>query len=82
MIDPTTILKFSATNPSKKLKAYGFLIGVMTGLCQGNVLGLKAEDLFPDSEIPHYRVLDNVVSGRASQGLHEQRLLEDFFFRF
>lgn len=50
-------------NSKKKLRAYGFFFGVITGLRQGNVLGLKAEDLFPESEIPHYRVSDNVVSG-------------------
>jgi integrase len=49
--------------PEKKLQAHGYYFGVITGLRQGNVLGLKAEDLFPDHEIPHFRVSDNVVSG-------------------
>lgn len=55
--------KACENSPKKKLQAYGYFFGVITGLWQGNVLGLKGEDLFPDSEIPQFRVSDNVVSG-------------------
>lgn len=55
--------KTYATCNTKKLEAYGYYLGLITGLRQGNVLGLKAEDLFPDSEVPHFRVTDNIVSG-------------------
>lgn len=36
---------------------------IVNGIISFNLLGLKAEDLFPESEIPHFRVSDNVVSG-------------------
>lgn len=49
---------------AEKLIAYGLYLGLCTGLRQGNLLGLKAEDLRPDdSEIPHFRVSDNIVRG-------------------
>ncbi len=57
-----------ADAPEKKKKAYGFLMGIYTGLRQANILGLKAEDLFPENEIPHFRVSDSIVSG-YSRGL-------------
>jgi len=56
--------------PEKLLEAYAMFFGVCTGLRQGNILGLKGEDLFPDHKIPHFRVSDNIVSGysRGEQG--------------
>jgi len=52
-----------AKNPKRLTKAYGYYFGVITGQRQGNVLGFKAEDLFPEATIPHFRVSDNIVSG-------------------
>lgn len=62
--------------PTKKLLAYGFLLGTVTGLRRGNILGLKAEDLFPDDQIPHFRVSDNIVSG-YSRGEESVQIFEN-----
>lgn len=47
----------------KKLQAYAIYFGVCTGLRRGNLLGLHAEDLYPDAEVPYFVTRDNVVSG-------------------
>lgn len=51
------------TRPEEKAIAYGFYLGICTGLRQGNILGLKAENLYPDEAIPYFHVTDNIVSG-------------------
>jgi integrase len=68
--------KTYAAKPDKKLEAYGFLFGVMSGLRRGNILGLKADDLFPDHEVPHFRVSDNIVPG-YSRGLKGPQTFEN-----
>lgn len=65
-----------ANNFEEKLIAYGIYLGLCTGLRQGNLLGLKSKDLFPDQKIPHFRVSDNIVRG-WSRGLKGCITFED-----
>ncbi|MBF0314321.1 MAG: hypothetical protein HQK50_07135 [Oligoflexia bacterium] len=46
-----------------KLRAYALYLGVCTGLRRGNILGIKPRDLYPESDLPHFEVGDNVVKG-------------------
>lgn len=57
--------------PERKLRAYGILFGVYTGVRRGNLLGLKAKNIFPDDEVPHFEIADNVVPGysRGQKGV-------------
>ena len=55
--------KTYANDPNEKAIAYGLFFGICTGLRQGNLLGLKAQDLFPETAVPHFRVSDNIVKG-------------------
>jgi integrase len=64
------------SRPKDKLLAYGMYFGVCSGLRRGNILGLKAKDLFPEDDIPHFRVSDNVVSG-YSRGVLGQVVFEN-----
>ncbi|MFN7903585.1 MAG: hypothetical protein ACK5P5_00225 [Pseudobdellovibrionaceae bacterium] len=50
-------------NLEMKKKAYAIFFGVCTGLRRGNLLGLIAECLHPDDEIPNFDLKDNIVSG-------------------
>jgi len=50
-------------NLKMKLRAYALLFGVCTGLRRGNLLGLRAKHLFPDSKVPYFQLADNIVSG-------------------
>lgn len=52
-----------ADNKELKLRAYAIYFGVCTGLRRGNILGMKAGSLYPDSELPYFEVGDDVVSG-------------------
>jgi len=46
-----------------KTRAYAMYFGIATGLRRGNLLGLTADCLHPDDKIPHFDVMDNIVSG-------------------
>ncbi|MEK7070654.1 MAG: hypothetical protein AAB966_02505 [Patescibacteria group bacterium] len=50
-------------NPKMKLRAYALFFGVCTGLRRGNLLGLRAKHLFPESNVPHFQLADNIVNG-------------------
>jgi integrase len=60
------------TNLEMKLRAYGLLAGVYSGLRRGNVLGLKARHLHPEGEPdPYLETADNHVDGwsRGEKGV-------------
>lgn len=63
-------------DPLWKHRAYCFYFGLCTGLRRGNLLGLKASDLFPDHEVPHFVTRDNIVSG-WSRGIRGAITLEN-----
>lgn len=63
-------------NPEWKLKAYAMLFGVYTGLRRGNLLGLYASNLYPESNPPHFQLKDNIVSG-WSRGEKGAIVIED-----
>ncbi len=66
-----------SANLQTKLRAYGILLGCYCmGLRVGNVLGLPVKNLFPDAEVPHLQLKDNVVSG-WSRGIPGQIKIED-----
>lgn len=46
-----------------KIRAYAIYFGVCTGLRRGNLLGLRAKNLQPNSEVPHFETSDNIVPG-------------------
>ncbi|PIT98804.1 MAG: hypothetical protein COT74_14035 [Bdellovibrionales bacterium CG10_big_fil_rev_8_21_14_0_10_45_34] len=50
-------------NLEMKKKAYAIFFGVCTGLRRGNLLGLNAECLHPDDDVPNFDLKDNIVSG-------------------
>jgi|GEM_PF-2093125 len=57
-------------NKKWKLRAYAIFLGFCMGLRRGNIIGLKAEDLHPDNEVPYLVTIDNIVVGhsRAEKG--------------
>jgi integrase len=57
-------------NKKWKLRAYAIFLGCCMGLRRGNIIGLKAEDLHPENEVPHLITSDNIVVGysRAEKG--------------
>lgn len=57
-------------NKKWKLRAYAILLGCCMGLRRGNIIGLKAEDLHPENQVPYLITSDNIVVGhsRAEKG--------------
>ena len=59
-----------------KIRAYTLYFGVCTGLRRGNLLGLRARNLFPEASVPHFQLADNIVNG-WSRGIKGTVILEN-----
>jgi integrase len=63
-------------NLKMKLRAYALYFGVCTGLRRGNLLGLRVKHLFPEANVPHFQLADNILNG-WSRGIKGTIVLEN-----
>ncbi len=55
-------------NPKLKLRAYALYFFVCIGQRRGNALGLRAENLYPQADPPHFELKDNIVKSWSRSG--------------